>query len=57
LDSKAPSIALKDYAYNENRYRMLEQTNPVAAAQLMEQAQVSVNEQWRRYAELAKQEA
>jgi pyruvate-ferredoxin/flavodoxin oxidoreductase len=57
LDSKAPSVPLKEYAYNENRYRVLEQTNPVAAAQLMEQAQAAVNERWKMYEELAKQEA
>jgi pyruvate-ferredoxin/flavodoxin oxidoreductase len=54
LDSKAPSLGLKEYAYNENRYRILEQTNPVAAAQLMEQAQAAVNERWHTYEELAK---
>jgi pyruvate-ferredoxin/flavodoxin oxidoreductase len=53
LDSKAPSMGLKEYAYNENRYRVLEQTNPVAAAQLMEQAQAAVNERWKTYEELA----
>jgi pyruvate-ferredoxin/flavodoxin oxidoreductase len=54
LDSKAPSIPLKQYAYNENRYRVLEQTNPVAAAQLMEEAQAAVNERWHKVEELAK---
>jgi pyruvate-ferredoxin/flavodoxin oxidoreductase len=55
LDSKAPSAPLKEYAYNENRYRVLEQTKPVAAAQLLEQAQAVVNERWKTYEELAKQ--
>jgi pyruvate-ferredoxin/flavodoxin oxidoreductase len=53
LDSKAPSIALREYAYNENRYRLLEQSNPVVAAQLMEAAQATVNERWQIYTELA----
>jgi pyruvate-ferredoxin/flavodoxin oxidoreductase len=53
LDSKAPSIPLRDYAYNENRYRILEQTNAVVAAQLMEVAQATVNERWQKYEELA----
>jgi pyruvate-ferredoxin/flavodoxin oxidoreductase len=53
LDSKEPSIALKEYAYRENRYRILEQTNPAAAAQLMEAAQATVNERWKDYAEMA----
>jgi pyruvate-ferredoxin/flavodoxin oxidoreductase len=53
LDSKQPSIPLRDYAYNENRYRVLEQSNPVVAAQLMEAAQATVNERWKTYEELA----
>lgn len=53
LDSKEPSIPLKQYAYNENRYRMLEQSNPVVAAQLMEGAQEAVKERWKKYEELA----
>jgi pyruvate-ferredoxin/flavodoxin oxidoreductase len=57
LDSKAPSIPFKEYAYNENRYRVLEQTNPVAAAQLMGQAQAAASERWKTYEDLAKQEA
>jgi hypothetical protein len=36
---------------------VLEQTNPVAAAQLMEQAQAAANERWKTYEELAKQKA
>jgi pyruvate-ferredoxin/flavodoxin oxidoreductase len=54
LDSKAPSIPLKGYAYNENRYRVLEQTNPAAAVQLMERAQAAVQERWKMYDALAK---
>ena len=53
LDSKEPSIPLQEYAYNENRYRILEQTNPVVAAQLMKAAQATVNERWKVYTELA----
>jgi pyruvate-ferredoxin/flavodoxin oxidoreductase len=53
LDSKEPSIALREYAYNEHRYRILEQSNPVVAAQLMEAAQATVDERWQTYAELA----
>jgi pyruvate-ferredoxin/flavodoxin oxidoreductase len=53
LDSKEPSIGLRDYAYNENRYRLLEQSNPVAAAQLMDAAQATVKDRWQKYSELA----
>ena len=35
LDSKDPSISLEEYAYGENRYRVLKKNNPEAAALLM----------------------
>ncbi|HBA87355.1 MAG TPA: pyruvate:ferredoxin (flavodoxin) oxidoreductase [Geobacter sp.] len=35
LDSKEPSITLEEYAYGENRYRVLKKNNPEAAATLM----------------------
>ena len=46
LDSKAPSIGLKEYAYNETRYKMLAQSNPEAAERLMREAQSQVNTHW-----------
>ena len=49
LDSKAPKIAFKEYAYNEMRYMMLSKADPEAASMLMEQAQKHVDEQWRLY--------
>ncbi len=53
LDSKAPSIPLSDYAYNENRYRMLLQSMPERAEMLMDQAQAVVLERWRKYEQMA----
>ena len=35
LDSKAPSIRLKEYAYREARYTMLARSNPELAAELL----------------------
>jgi len=35
LDSKEPTITLEEYAYGENRYRVLKKSNPEAAAALM----------------------
>ena len=35
LDSKEPTISLEEYAYGENRYRVLKKSNPEAAAALM----------------------
>jgi pyruvate-ferredoxin/flavodoxin oxidoreductase len=52
LDSKAPKISLKDYAYNEMRYLMLAKSQPKIAKQLMEQAQAEVKEQWRIYEQM-----
>jgi pyruvate-ferredoxin/flavodoxin oxidoreductase len=49
LDSKAPSIRLKEYTYREARYTMLARSNPVLAAQLLKEAQDDVERQWRVY--------
>jgi pyruvate-ferredoxin/flavodoxin oxidoreductase len=49
LDSKAPAIRLKDYAYREARYTMLARGNPELAAKLLEEAQDDVERQWRVY--------
>ena len=49
LDSKAPSIRLKDYAYREARYTMLARGNPEEAAHLLVEAQDDVERQWRVY--------
>lgn len=54
LDSKAPKIALKDYAYMETRYKMLTKSHPDDAAKLIKLAQDDVNERWAIYENLAK---
>ena len=53
LDSKAPSIPLKQYAYQEARYTMLARSNPEAARELLRKAQDDVERQWRVYANRA----
>ena len=53
LDSQAPSIPLKAYAYNEIRYKMLSYTNPGEAKRLLGLAQEDVNQRWRVYSALA----
>jgi pyruvate-ferredoxin/flavodoxin oxidoreductase len=53
LDSKAPKIALKDYIYNETRYRMLAQSDPEAAQRLLVLAQAAVKERWQKYEQMA----
>jgi pyruvate-ferredoxin/flavodoxin oxidoreductase len=49
LDSKAPAIRLKEYAYREARYTMLARSNPDLAAALLKEAQDDVERQWRVY--------
>jgi pyruvate-ferredoxin/flavodoxin oxidoreductase len=46
IDSKPPKVPLEEYIYNENRYRMLQKSNPAVAAQLLKQARQSVIEKW-----------
>jgi pyruvate-ferredoxin/flavodoxin oxidoreductase len=53
LDSKAPTIPLEKYIYNETRYTMLRQAHPDHAAVLLKGAQAEVNERWRLYEYLA----
>ena len=49
LDSKAPSIALKEYSYHEARYTMLARSRPEVAAKLLLEAQDDVEREWRVY--------
>ncbi|MGZ8299704.1 MAG: pyruvate:ferredoxin (flavodoxin) oxidoreductase [Rhodoplanes sp.] len=53
LDSKAPSIPFRQYAYNEARYTMLVRSNPLAARELLKMAQDDVERQWRVYSNRA----
>lgn len=53
LDSPRPTISLKEYAYNELRYRSLAGADPVAAEELLARAQQVVTEKYRQYEELA----
>jgi pyruvate-ferredoxin/flavodoxin oxidoreductase len=46
IDSKPPKVPLEEYIYNENRYRMLQKSNPAVAAHLLKRAKESVIEQW-----------
>ena len=49
LDSKAPSIPLKQYAYQEARYSMLARSDPETARNLLRIAQDDVNCNWQVY--------
>jgi pyruvate-ferredoxin/flavodoxin oxidoreductase len=49
LDSKAPSIPFKQYAYQEARYSMLARSEPETARALLRLAQDDVNRNWHVY--------
>src|SRR5581483_10734850 len=53
LDSKAPTLPLEQYAYNETRYRMLLQSNQQRAEELMQQAKDDVQDRWEQYQQMA----
>jgi len=47
LDSKAPSLPLEKYTYNETRYTMLAHSDPAAAKESLELAQAEALARWR----------
>lgn len=56
LDSTRPTLRLEDFAYNEQRYKILKTSNPGEAARLMALAQESLDLRWQTYEHLAKQD-
>ena len=53
LDSKEPTLPLKDYVYNETRYKMLTKMHPEVAAQLLAEEEKDLRARWRYYRHLA----
>jgi pyruvate-ferredoxin/flavodoxin oxidoreductase len=53
LDSKPPKMSVKDYAYGQNRWKMLTLSQPEQAKALMEQAQAEVDARFKLYEMLA----
>jgi len=53
LDSKEPSMPLKDYIYTEGRYRILQQSDPATAKELLTQAQQEVKDRWQHYKQMS----
>jgi pyruvate-ferredoxin/flavodoxin oxidoreductase len=49
LDSRAPSLDFKKYAYRETRYSMLAYSDPDAARRLLAEAQEDARSRWRLY--------
>ena len=53
LDSKAPSVDFEEYAYGENRYRTLKQSNPEVAAKLIKLASKDATQRYALMEQLA----
>ncbi|HEY6408527.1 MAG TPA: 4Fe-4S binding protein, partial [Ktedonobacteraceae bacterium] len=53
LDSKEPTLSLEEFAYNENRYRMLLRGNEERADTLMGLAKKDVQARWKQYQKMA----
>jgi pyruvate-ferredoxin/flavodoxin oxidoreductase len=53
LDSREPSVAVKDYAYNETRYRVLVQNDEARAEKLMIEAGEFAQRKWELYKQMA----
>jgi len=54
LDSKAPSIPISDFAYNEARFRVLTQNDESRAETLMKSAEKDAHARWNLYEQMAK---
>ena len=53
LDSRKPTLPVKEFAMKEARYAMLARANPAHAEQLMALAQRDVTERWHFYEQMA----
>jgi pyruvate-ferredoxin/flavodoxin oxidoreductase len=54
LDSKAPTLDFKEYAYGQGRYRQLVQSKPQAAAELLKLASSDATQRYALMEQLAK---
>ena len=53
LDSKAPSVPMQDYMYNETRFKMVTKMDPAAAKDFLQKAQKQVSRNWKVYENMA----
>jgi pyruvate-ferredoxin/flavodoxin oxidoreductase len=53
IDSKDPTAKFEDFAYNENRFRMLLQAYPDRAEDLMDSAIKDISSRWNFYKQMA----
>ncbi|WP_449243115.1 4Fe-4S dicluster domain-containing protein, partial [Desulfovibrio sp.] len=53
LDSREPSLPLEEYIYGENRYRILQRSNPAEAERLLERVKAENAYRWKLYLHMA----
>jgi pyruvate-ferredoxin/flavodoxin oxidoreductase len=53
LDSKAPSMSVRDFVAGETRFAILERSNPARAHEMSNLLQADIDERWRYYDQLA----
>ena len=53
LDSKEPTLPLKDYIYNETRYKSLASASPEVAEMLLKEEEKDIKARWRYYSHMA----
>jgi pyruvate-ferredoxin/flavodoxin oxidoreductase len=53
LDSRPPSMPVKEYMYRETRFKMLTKSKPAEAERLLQLAQQDVQQRWKTYEHLA----
>ncbi|RLL50526.1 pyruvate:ferredoxin (flavodoxin) oxidoreductase [Mariprofundus sp. EBB-1] len=56
LDSPTPTMKVKEYAYTEMRYKILQKNDPEESERLMKLAQESVDLRWATYEYMAEQD-
>ncbi|ATX81068.1 pyruvate-ferredoxin/flavodoxin oxidoreductase [Mariprofundus ferrinatatus] len=56
LDSPTPTMKVRDYAYTEMRYKLLQRNHPEEAERLMNLAQESADLRWATYEHMAEQD-
>ena len=53
IDSKDPTIPVREYMYSENRYRILKSMDPVRAEEMALLAQRDVDRRWNLYKQMS----
>ena len=54
LDSKDPTVAVRDYVYNEARFKVLIPQHPERAEELLKKLQEDVDKRWKTYVDMTK---